>query len=64
MFYVIEIQLKANIKTCLNFSVNDNDPANIYLFKVKKKHWEKVWNMIKVNNKDIRTTLIGLVLVS
>ena len=32
-------------------------PTSIYLLKVNnRKHWNKVWNMFKVYNKDTRTT--------
>ena len=30
--------------------------TNIYLFKLKKKHQKKVWNMFKVNNKSPKFT--------
>ena len=40
-----------------------HNPAGIHLLKVNNRN-KKVWNIFKANNKDIRTTSNGLVLVS
>ena len=47
----------------IKIGVNDhNNPASIYRFKVKK-HWKKMYNMLKINNNDTRTSLIDIFLV-
>ena len=45
--------------------MNDHNPTNIYRFKFKKRNsGEKECNMLEVNSKNARTTLIDVVLVS
>ena len=33
-------------------------PSKIYSFKVINRHHRKMWNMFKVNNKEMRTMLV------
>ena len=47
------------ISLCLNFI-----PADNYMFKVRNKKTKTRFEMLKVNNRDIRTTPMGLLWVS
>ena len=41
----------------MSWKLTENElPSQSYLLKVNYKSTSRVWNMFKVNNKDIRTT--------
>ena len=52
---------KQLLRMSLTFNNFNTFLVGIDIFKVKKnkkKHWNKVWNMFEINNKDTRTTSI------